>query len=226
MLGQIAAARAIEPAQFALDHAPQPALIQMPPPLDAVILDLQPAGAAARTDRPLAAQTDRHDHRLLAELHVPDPRARKREHLLNAVLTRTSSSFAANSTNQQPPGASAAGRPARAQLASPRRPANVNDVAEPRAARQAAAPGDLSVPRTPAVCRQFGRLTRASAPLFGTRCRQGRHRTRQRPRPPRTPIHPQMTRSPDIWGRTGVHRRCADPPRVGLVLFCVNKATY
>jgi hypothetical protein len=57
VLGQIAAARAVEPAQPALDHAPHAAEIQMPPALDAMILDLQAAGSAARTDRLLATQT-------------------------------------------------------------------------------------------------------------------------------------------------------------------------
>ena len=52
----------------------------MSPALDAVILDLQPTRPAARADRPLAAQTNRHDHRLRTELHVPDPRTPKPEH--------------------------------------------------------------------------------------------------------------------------------------------------
>ena len=52
----------------------------MPPALDAMVLDLQSARPAARTDRPLATQRDRHDHRPLAERHIPDPCARKPEH--------------------------------------------------------------------------------------------------------------------------------------------------
>jgi len=76
VLGQIAAARAVQPAQPALDHASHAAGIQVPPALDAMVLDLQTASSAARADRQLATQRDGHDHRLRAELHVPDPRAR------------------------------------------------------------------------------------------------------------------------------------------------------
>jgi hypothetical protein len=47
MLGQIAAARAVQPSEPALDHAPQTADIEMPPAPDAVILDLQAARSAA-----------------------------------------------------------------------------------------------------------------------------------------------------------------------------------
>ena len=79
-LGQITAARAVQPAQPALDLGPQAARVEMPPALDAMVLDLQAARAAARTDRLLATQRDRHDHRPLAELHIPDPCARKPEH--------------------------------------------------------------------------------------------------------------------------------------------------
>jgi len=80
MLGQIAAPLAVQPAQAALDHAPAAADIQMAPARDAVILDLQPAGAAARTQRLLAAQRDGHDHPLGAERHIPHPRTRQLEH--------------------------------------------------------------------------------------------------------------------------------------------------
>jgi hypothetical protein len=65
VLGQLAAARTVEPAQLALDHTAQAARIEMPPALDAMILDRQAARSAARTDRLLAAQRDRHDHRPL-----------------------------------------------------------------------------------------------------------------------------------------------------------------
>jgi hypothetical protein len=80
VLRQLAAARTVEPAQPALDHAPKTARIEMPPALDAMILDRQPARPAARADRLLAAQRDPHDHRLRTELHVPDPGAREPEH--------------------------------------------------------------------------------------------------------------------------------------------------
>ena len=80
VLGQIAAARAVQPSEPAFDHAPHAAHVEMAPALGPVILDLQAARAAARAERLLAAQRDGHDHRLRAELHVPDPRAREPEH--------------------------------------------------------------------------------------------------------------------------------------------------
>jgi hypothetical protein len=48
MLGQIAAARAVQAAEPALDYAPQAAHIEMPPALDTVILDRKAARAATR----------------------------------------------------------------------------------------------------------------------------------------------------------------------------------
>ena len=71
--GSTAAAACTRPSSAA-------AHIEMPPALGPVILDLQPARAAPRAERLLAAQRDHHDHRLRAELHVADPRARKPEH--------------------------------------------------------------------------------------------------------------------------------------------------
>jgi len=64
-LGQIAAVRAIQPSQLALDHAPHAAEIEMAPALDAMILDRQAAGSTTRTEPLLAAQRERHDHRPL-----------------------------------------------------------------------------------------------------------------------------------------------------------------
>ena len=52
----------------------------MPPALDSMLLDRQPARTAARADRRAGPQRDRHDHPLAAERHVPDRRSRKREH--------------------------------------------------------------------------------------------------------------------------------------------------
>jgi len=143
VLGQIAAARAVQPAQPALDHASHAASIQVPPALDAMVLDLQAASPAARTDRLFATQRDGHDHRLLAELHIAYPGTRKPEHPVEcggdphvALLRRP--------LNIRHPAAcrtgAAAGRPACGQLArllqrAPKREA----VANPRAARQAAA---------------------------------------------------------------------------------------
>ena len=74
---------------------------------------------------------------------------------------------------------------------------NGNGVADPRAARQAAATINPGSPRNPQDCRRFGRLTRASAPLSGNHRRQSRHcLKRQQPGAPKPRSHPQMTRSP------------------------------
>ena len=54
----------------------------MSPALRPVLLDPQAARAAARADRRLRRQRDRHDHPLGIERHVPDPRALKRKHLV------------------------------------------------------------------------------------------------------------------------------------------------
>ena len=76
-------------------------------------------------------------------------------------------------------------------------------VAQPQrrsgAARRASSgrPGPPAVTQEPTACSEFGRLTRASAPLSGNERRQSRHRahgTARRRHPPC--IHPQMTRSP------------------------------
>ena len=124
VLGQIAAAWAVQPSEPALDLAAHTADIQVPPTLHAMVLDLQAAGSAARADRPFAAQRDRDDHRLLAKLHVPDPRARQPEH---PVICRRDSHAALlhrplELNSQQPAEhGAAAGRPRRAQLARPSR---------------------------------------------------------------------------------------------------------
>ena len=76
----IAAARAVQPPQHALDHAPRAAEIEMPPALAPVLLDVQAARAAARAGRLPRLQSDGHDHSLGAERHIPDPCALKREH--------------------------------------------------------------------------------------------------------------------------------------------------
>ena len=51
-----------------------------PPRLLAMLLDRKATRAAARADRLLGAQHDRHDHRLRPERHIPDPSTRKPEH--------------------------------------------------------------------------------------------------------------------------------------------------
>ncbi len=79
-LVQIAAAGAIQPSEPALDHAPQATKVKIPPRLRALLLELQAARAAARADRLVGSQHNGHDHRPLAELHVPDPCTRKPEH--------------------------------------------------------------------------------------------------------------------------------------------------
>jgi hypothetical protein len=86
--------RAVEPSEPALDHAPRGAEIEMPPALGAVLLDLQATRAAARAQRSLGAQDDGDDHPLRTERHIPDPCTRKLKHPVNAVVTRTSPSFA------------------------------------------------------------------------------------------------------------------------------------
>ena len=143
-LGQITAARAVQPAQPTFDHAPHAAEIEMAPALDAMILDLQTAGSAARADRPPATQTDRHDHGPLAELHIPHPGTWQPEHPIEcrrdphvALLGRQlNSEHSAACRNRV-----AAGRPTCARLASRlSRVAIHTPVAKPRATRQAALP--------------------------------------------------------------------------------------
>ena len=67
-----AAVAAAQPAQLALDDAAARAQIQVPPALDAPIVDLQVAAglAAARADPPPAPQPDGHDHPLAGEADV------------------------------------------------------------------------------------------------------------------------------------------------------------
>src|SRR3954452_9337996 len=77
-----AAVSAAQPAQLALDHAAVGAEIQMPPALDAPIMDLQPtAGLAAdRAHTPPAPETDAHNHPLGAERNVDDGRSGQAKH--------------------------------------------------------------------------------------------------------------------------------------------------
>src|ERR1035441_4856268 len=63
-LKETPAARAVKPSEPTLDHAPRRPKIEMPPALDAVLLDLKTARPAARAHRPLGSQRDRHDHPL------------------------------------------------------------------------------------------------------------------------------------------------------------------
>ena len=170
-LGQITAARAVQAPQPALDLAAHAAHVEMPPALGPVILDLQPARAAARAERLLAAQRDRHDHRLRAELHVADPRARKPEHpvisggdphvaLLCVADLRTASRLPQKRRRR-------VARDVR-NLQDAQPSCNATGVAKPRAARQARAAPDQPASRpNPHACRGIGRLTRASAPLSG-----------------------------------------------------------
>ena len=82
-LVNIAAVRAVQSPQLALDVAATGAEIQMPPALGAVLLDQQAACAAARARRPLpGVQPDRHNHAIGAERHVLDRCSRKAEHPL------------------------------------------------------------------------------------------------------------------------------------------------
>ena len=162
-----------------------------------MVLDLQAAGSAARADRPFATQRDRDDHRLLAKLHVPDPRARQPEH---PVICRRDSHAALlhrplELNSQQPAeDGAAAGRPRRAQLA---RPSPSPERERRGGAARRASSGSHSC-RTgsakPYACRGFGRLTRASAPLLG-------NDRRAEPGTPQVndPTAPVPTKSPPIW---------------------------
>src|SRR5487761_662020 len=80
LLVHIAAARAVHASEHALDLAPQPPEIEMPPTLGPVLLDRQPTRPAARADRSLAPQPDGHDHSLAAERDVLHRRSRKPQH--------------------------------------------------------------------------------------------------------------------------------------------------
>ncbi len=176
MLVHIAAARAVQPPEPALDHAPRGAEIQRPPALLAVLLDLQATRPAARADRLLGAQHDGHDHRLLTERHIPDPCTRKPEHPVecggdpHVALLRRQLNFRHPAACRR---RAAAGRPARARLARPTRRSRPQSVADPRATRQAAAPISPAPRRNPHGYRPFGRLTRASGPLSGNDRRPG-----------------------------------------------------
>jgi hypothetical protein len=79
-LRALATVRAAQPSQLALDEAPGGAEIQMPPALDAPVLDRQAACSAARARPRTPAQTDRHDHPLAAERHILDPDSLEPEH--------------------------------------------------------------------------------------------------------------------------------------------------
>src|SRR3954452_23845245 len=66
-----AAVTAAQQPQLALDPAPRGAQIEMPPALDATVVDLQRAGLTAhRADAPAAPQPDRHDHAQRSEADV------------------------------------------------------------------------------------------------------------------------------------------------------------
>jgi hypothetical protein len=201
VLGQIAAARTVEPAQPALDPAPQAAHIEMSPALDAVILDLQPARPAARADRPLAAQTDHHDHRLRTELHVPDPCTRKPEHPVecggdpHVALLAVADRRTASRLPQKP---AAAGHPAGAQPARRSPSGNVNGVAEPRAARQAALVARPRPIQHPHSLQGIRPLDPGFGPAIWHLSRQGRHcahvSTKGQPAPPDSPPNDEESR--------------------------------
>ena len=74
-----AAAQAAKATQLALNHAAVRAEIEVPPPLQATVVDLElPAGlSAAPAYPPAATQPDSHDHPLAAEAHVDDGGARQ-----------------------------------------------------------------------------------------------------------------------------------------------------
>jgi hypothetical protein len=82
-LVDIAAARAVQPSQQALDVAAASGEIELPPALVAVLLDRKAASSTTRADRPLVRpQSDGHDHPLSAKRTVPDRCPREPEHPL------------------------------------------------------------------------------------------------------------------------------------------------
>ena len=72
--GDLAAVRAAQPAQLALDHAPVGAEVEVAPALAPAVVDLQLAArlTAERADASPAAQADRHHDPLRAERDVDD----------------------------------------------------------------------------------------------------------------------------------------------------------
>ena len=76
----IPAARAVQASEPALDRAASGAEIEMPPTLLPVLLDRKALRTTARADRPLRAQTDRHDHALATERDVLNRSPRQLEH--------------------------------------------------------------------------------------------------------------------------------------------------
>jgi hypothetical protein len=77
-----------QPAQLTLDHAAAGAKVEMTPPLNAAIVDLElPTSLTAlRADPPPAAQPNRHDHPLDAERHVDHRRPRQAKHPVECGL--------------------------------------------------------------------------------------------------------------------------------------------
>jgi hypothetical protein len=70
-----------EPAQLALDDAAIGAQVEVPPALDAPVVDLQVSAglAALGADAPAAAQPDGYDHPLAGEAHIDGRRSGQTE---------------------------------------------------------------------------------------------------------------------------------------------------
>jgi hypothetical protein len=80
-LVHVAAARAVQPPERALDIAAARSRVDVPPTLGPVLLDAQAPRAAARAHRPLRAQPDRHDTTAAPpNANILDRRSRKPEH--------------------------------------------------------------------------------------------------------------------------------------------------
>ena len=186
----------------------------MPPRLRAVLLDLQATRAATRAHGLLGAQHDGHDHPLAAELHIPDPCTRKPEHPVecgrdpHAVLLVVADRRTASTLPQK----------RRRRVAQHVRNlrdlptgAPTHQVAEPFAARQAAAEIRRAFRANPRACRRFGHLTQASSPLYRGDHRPGAgHPSDQRPDDSPAPIHPQTTRSPAFSAPSSHHHWSSD----------------
>jgi hypothetical protein len=83
-----AAVCAAQAPELALDHAPVASEIQMPPALQAPVVDMQALTglAAARADPSPPAKGDGHDHPLSTKADIDDGRSRQSEHPLECGL--------------------------------------------------------------------------------------------------------------------------------------------
>jgi Transposase len=88
----VATAQAAQPSQLALDHAPRPAEIEMPPALHPPVLDLATLRPTTRAHPSPAPETNRHNHPSLLNATSRSDAPGSLSIRFNAVVTRTSSS--------------------------------------------------------------------------------------------------------------------------------------